>query len=157
MKEAEARAEFAEKTVKKLQKEVDRLEGKFHMLYLKYLNVIEIFLVSNGNKKIILHFRWIGHQQGQIQVVGWRNGFDVRRIGRILDYFISLCFMPNNLLVGKSTFCISANCYWVWSRFDWEKGKTWLKSCLGHDTHAALTSFVINIVIIIELSTWPSN
>lgn len=27
-KEAEARAEFAEKTVKKLQKEVDRLEGK---------------------------------------------------------------------------------------------------------------------------------
>ena len=28
LKEAEARAEFAEKTVKKLQKEVDRLEGK---------------------------------------------------------------------------------------------------------------------------------
>lgn len=27
LKEAEARAEFAEKTVKKLQKEVDRLEG----------------------------------------------------------------------------------------------------------------------------------
>lgn len=33
LKEAEARAEFAEKTVKKLQKEVDRLEGKFHMFY----------------------------------------------------------------------------------------------------------------------------
>lgn len=30
LKEAENRAEFAEKTVKKLQKEVDRLEGKFH-------------------------------------------------------------------------------------------------------------------------------
>ena len=29
LKEAEARAEFAEKTVKKLQKEVDRLEGQF--------------------------------------------------------------------------------------------------------------------------------
>lgn len=28
LKEAEARAEFAEKTVKKLQKEVDRLEGQ---------------------------------------------------------------------------------------------------------------------------------
>lgn len=28
LKEAEARAEYAEKTVKKLQKEVDRLEGK---------------------------------------------------------------------------------------------------------------------------------
>jgi hypothetical protein len=28
LKEAEARAEFAEKTVKKLQKEVDRLEGE---------------------------------------------------------------------------------------------------------------------------------
>lgn len=31
LKEAEARAEFAEKTVKKLQKEVDRLEGKVEM------------------------------------------------------------------------------------------------------------------------------
>jgi hypothetical protein len=30
--QAEARAEFAEKTVKKLQKEVDRLEGKCVML-----------------------------------------------------------------------------------------------------------------------------
>lgn len=30
--QAEARAEFAEKTVKKLQKEVDRLEGKFRDL-----------------------------------------------------------------------------------------------------------------------------
>lgn len=29
LKEAEARAEFAEKTVKKLQKEVDRLEGGY--------------------------------------------------------------------------------------------------------------------------------
>lgn len=32
LKEAEARAEFAEKTVKKLQKEVDRLEGEFVLL-----------------------------------------------------------------------------------------------------------------------------
>lgn len=29
LKEAENRAEYAEKTVKKLQKEVDRLEGRF--------------------------------------------------------------------------------------------------------------------------------
>ena len=28
--QAEARAEFAERSVQKLQKEVDRLEGKFH-------------------------------------------------------------------------------------------------------------------------------
>lgn len=34
LKEAEARAEFAEKTVKKLQKEVDRLEGEFQMFNL---------------------------------------------------------------------------------------------------------------------------
>jgi len=32
MIQAEARAEFAEKTVKKLQKEVDRLEGKSRAL-----------------------------------------------------------------------------------------------------------------------------
>lgn len=32
LKEAEARAEFAEKTVKKLQKEVDRLEGMIEAL-----------------------------------------------------------------------------------------------------------------------------
>lgn len=37
LKEAEARAEFAEKTVKKLQKEVDRLEGKFYLFALKYI------------------------------------------------------------------------------------------------------------------------
>lgn len=30
LKEAEARAEFAERSVQKLQKEVDRLEGMFH-------------------------------------------------------------------------------------------------------------------------------
>lgn len=34
LKEAEARAEFAEKTVKKLQKEVDRLEGESYVPYL---------------------------------------------------------------------------------------------------------------------------
>lgn len=33
LKEAEARAEFAEKTVKKLQKEVDRLEGKLLIFF----------------------------------------------------------------------------------------------------------------------------
>lgn len=39
LKEAEARAEFAEKTVKKLQKEVDRLEGEFYVLFI-YINII---------------------------------------------------------------------------------------------------------------------
>lgn len=38
--QAEARAEFAEKTVKKLQKEVDRLEGKFPRLNYKHISVI---------------------------------------------------------------------------------------------------------------------
>lgn len=37
LKEAEARAEFAEKTVKKLQKEVDRLEGEFVLLNIYFL------------------------------------------------------------------------------------------------------------------------
>lgn len=35
LKEAENRAELAEKTVKKLQKEVDRLEGRFFGFHLK--------------------------------------------------------------------------------------------------------------------------
>lgn len=37
--QAEARAEFAEKTVKKLQKEVDRLEGKSYDLVLKTISI----------------------------------------------------------------------------------------------------------------------
>lgn len=37
--QAEARAEFAEKTVKKLQKEVDRLEGKFPRLNYKNISI----------------------------------------------------------------------------------------------------------------------
>jgi len=47
LKEAEARAEFAEKTVKKLQKEVDRLEGEFHMFYLN----TNIFCHMNSVRK----------------------------------------------------------------------------------------------------------
>jgi hypothetical protein len=35
--QAEARAEFAERSVQKLQKEVDRLEGKSHMFIVYFL------------------------------------------------------------------------------------------------------------------------
>ena len=55
LKEAEARAEYAEKTVKKLQKEVDRLEG----IILKQITIIYIhfmgdhILFSNMQIKII--------------------------------------------------------------------------------------------------------
>lgn len=53
--QAEARAEFAEKTVKKLQKEVDRLEG-MNLDYLK-----NIYLLNKQNiiiyAKIIAWFR----------------------------------------------------------------------------------------------------
>lgn len=37
LKEAEARAEYAEKTVKKLQKEVDRLEGWYRKMIYKII------------------------------------------------------------------------------------------------------------------------
>lgn len=53
LKEAEARAEFAEKTVKKLQKEVDRLEGKLlifffflHSSVTSSLNIILKFQIN---------------------------------------------------------------------------------------------------------------
>lgn len=39
LKEAEARAEFAEKTVKKLQKEVDRLEGKLLIFFFSFSSI----------------------------------------------------------------------------------------------------------------------
>jgi len=39
--QAEARAEFAEKTVKKLQKEVDRLEGKCYGSILNKITVMQ--------------------------------------------------------------------------------------------------------------------
>lgn len=91
LKEAEARAEFAEKTVKKLQKEVDRLEGGpldsncFDNVFLVVSkNGGEIELKKEIQNQSSLHvfclfsFRRIGHQQGQIQVVGRRDGLDVR-------------------------------------------------------------------------------
>lgn len=50
LKEAENRAEFAEKTVKKLQKEVDRLEGKFILdLVQKYFSHFRVSFVLNIN------------------------------------------------------------------------------------------------------------
>lgn len=55
LKEAENRAEFAEKTVKKLQKEVDRLEGMFlacFQFFLLLLFLLLLFLFTlNQNKK----------------------------------------------------------------------------------------------------------
>lgn len=46
LKEAENRAEYAEKTVKKLQKEVDRLEGKYFAFNLSFLEIEKIAAVS---------------------------------------------------------------------------------------------------------------
>jgi tropomyosin 2 len=57
LKEAENRAELAEKTVKKLQKEVDRLEGRFlgsnPKLFFFCLSS-EFLLFENKNSKILL-------------------------------------------------------------------------------------------------------
>lgn len=48
-------------------------------------------------KKIQLFYinfsRRIGHQQGQIQITRRRDGLHIRRIGRILSYFVLLCFL----------------------------------------------------------------
>ena len=49
LKEAENRAELAEKTVKKLQKEVDRLEGMFLELCQTFTHTYKIF-ISFGSK-----------------------------------------------------------------------------------------------------------
>ena len=54
LKEAENRAEFAEKTVKKLQKEVDRLEGMFLACFQFFLLLLLLLFTSfplNQNKK----------------------------------------------------------------------------------------------------------
>lgn len=98
LKEAEARAEFAEKTVKKLQKEVDRLEGDS----LRICVLARCRAIRGSCYRytlVLLHFRRTGHQQGQIQVVGRRDGLDVRRIGRILDLgfccYLVLRFVSN--------------------------------------------------------------
>lgn len=47
-KQAEARAEFAERSVQKLQKEVDRLEGKFIFLHDTLLQLIIIGLILDN-------------------------------------------------------------------------------------------------------------
>lgn len=49
LSQAEARAEFAEKTVKKLQKEVDRLEGKC------YGSILNKTTVTQYNIRIIIN------------------------------------------------------------------------------------------------------
>lgn len=33
----------------------------------------------------LIEFRWIGHQQGPLQITGRRNGLDICRIGRLLN------------------------------------------------------------------------
>lgn len=45
LKEAEARAEFAERSVQKLQKEVDRLEGMFHYPFNVLNRITKCFLI----------------------------------------------------------------------------------------------------------------
>lgn len=58
LKEAENRAELAEKTVKKLQKEVDRLEGMFLACFQFFLFFFLLFftLFLNQNKKLRKNF-----------------------------------------------------------------------------------------------------
>ena len=51
LKEAENRAEFAEKTVKKLQKEVDRLEGMFLACFQFFFFFFFLLFTLNQNKK----------------------------------------------------------------------------------------------------------
>jgi hypothetical protein len=60
LKEAENRAELAEKTVKKLQKEVDRLEGRFFgtdprhsFLSFYFFRIFFIFSTQKKNSKIL--------------------------------------------------------------------------------------------------------
>lgn len=51
IRKAEARAEFAERSVQKLQKEVDRLEGKFFDRYLTIFQTVKINPMSNEIQK----------------------------------------------------------------------------------------------------------
>lgn len=57
LKEAEARAEFAEKTVKKLQKEVDRLEGKLLIFFFPAFFCYIIFKYNDSNTQVSNKFR----------------------------------------------------------------------------------------------------
>lgn len=45
MLQAEARAEFAERSVQKLQKEVDRLEGNIPLLLILWTHKLQIYLI----------------------------------------------------------------------------------------------------------------
>jgi hypothetical protein len=65
--QAEARAEFAERSVQKLQKEVDRLEGKSHMFIVNLLYWLietldthtEYFLYVTNHKSSLLIIQFI--------------------------------------------------------------------------------------------------
>lgn len=71
-KEAEARAEFAEKTVKKLQKEVDRLEGEIPNPGIPTLILCGLrnqgfqypHRVACGTRDSNNHFAWLTEPQG---------------------------------------------------------------------------------------------
>lgn len=69
LKEAEARAEFAEKTVKKLQKEVDRLEGKLLIFF--------FFLHSSVTSSLNI----------TIQILKFQINFEARFINMRMDLF----------------------------------------------------------------------
>lgn len=62
LKEAEARAEYAEKTVKKLQKEVDRLEGGISS-FVNELFLVKFLMVLQG-APWIFEFNFRGSKQG---------------------------------------------------------------------------------------------
>lgn len=75
LKEAEARAEFAEKTVKKLQKEVDRLEGKLLIFF--------FFLHSSVTSSLNI----------TIQILKFQINFEARFINIRVDLF----FLKKNI------------------------------------------------------------
>ena len=68
--QAEARAEFAERSVQKLQKEVDRLEGTYLKLTFNleckineqlknHINLLIIVSINNGHYQVLRHFLFI--------------------------------------------------------------------------------------------------
>lgn len=61
LKEAENRAEYAEKTVKKLQKEVDRLEGRFFGSFPKLFRVFRLSELRLKETTIIKSFHATDH------------------------------------------------------------------------------------------------
>jgi len=79
-KEAEARAEFAERSVQKLQKEVDRLEDELRAEQERNKMLQEDMEATLQDIQNI----WAGPRKGEIQGHLWRTRPDLRRDVRLL-------------------------------------------------------------------------